>query len=766
MAEPSLTNLPTLLRPGMLTYPKVPKTTRPIDALRDALLEVPSNVKALGDRVFVIKAKTASGKSTVIPAMIYRELLPKFHREIIVSQPRILNAQSIASELPANYPDLKLRKNLGYSTGPLRVKHSDKSGITFTNIDYFIVAIAEMTPEEIMRSFSFIIIDECHVSTLALNGLLYVLKNFLKDHWAEQNCPTILLMSATLDENLYKRYFGVPDRNVFICEGFSHPIKDTFATKMPENTLLFIRNIIKHIVETNSAEDNNRHILVFLKGQSEISKMIGLLEEYNYQLFKEKKSGTFIAPIELTSNSFKAGRVEYKNLYSKVNDLVVPILDLECKEVAVVQPYRKVIIATNVAETGVTIEHLKYCIDSGEMLGSEFNPEMGYNVLTAKTITRGMAMQRRGRVGRKCPGEFYACYTRDIFDKMDDFQINIMATDDVSPFLLTFACTHYRASIQQQAFITRGLTEDDIPFMRHSESEAKNYVLELETKKEDIFEKMDLIDIPSAQMNTYAARKLYSLGFFDENCRPTLLGFYARRVVKLSLETIRFLFAGYGYGCNMDDIITICCIIGIGSMKIIDRRYRPRCLPCKTSDKKQMFELGKFYSNILIADSFIDLLFVYQEYLELLRTQYKSKNFIESIQKWCEDQGVIHQGLLEITSLKEEITTNLLKIGLNIGTEESFQKSMTPLRTLVIRDLHAGLEEVAKIKQALYDGFKEYLLIKSADGEYRWKNKTVSLSVPESPKYVLCDGIVLRNIMGNYQLGIKGLYSVLDGIPH
>src|SRR6185437_16595396 len=190
-----------------------------------------------------------------------------------------------------------------------------------------------------------------------------------------------------------------------------------------------------------------RDILIFVKGPAEILKIKKALGKLNsqHEFFKEYP----VLPLGLTGDLVANQSLEYGNAVEKdISELRVEVFEfikkgggkkmkkLKNSKIVIKNPVRRVIIATNVAETGLTIETLKYVIEPGWFFSNEFNPNFASGSLVAKPITQSMYFQRCGRAGRKAPGFCYGMYTKETFEKMQKDQYPDIIKNEVTLDLL------------------------------------------------------------------------------------------------------------------------------------------------------------------------------------------------------------------------------------------------------------------------------------------------------------------------------------------
>jgi HrpA-like RNA helicase len=768
-----------------------------------------------GDKVIVIKAGTASGKSTVIPPHLYKHFFKYQHKNIMVTQPKVINAIDISLGLPQYNKFLEFGKNLGYQTGPFSSKNKDP-GILFINIDTFYVIFRNLTPEKIMNRYSFIILDEVHVRKTALDATLLLLKDFLADYWEDPRCPLVLLMSATFDHEKYIKYFKVPKTNFVQISGMSHPIEAKFPKYTPTNLIQYAIETCVKIHEENSNELGEKviDIITFVNGGKDARSIIEGVHLRNARVYhsnvsapnKSKKSGpdkskntgsnepeitkkaTYIVPIALSSKSFNKGGLEYQDLYSDVKNIKCPIfkldgdkIDVNGKPIATVTPSRRNIISTNVAETGVTIETLKYCIDTGVVIENEFNPNDGAHMLLFRNITKGAAMQRRGRVGRKAPGVWYPCYTEKTFNLFNEDSFSEIVTSDITLNILHILINQTEAEFRN--LINKNDT-GRLLFKKHSMASVPTTKLFIGKKAN--LKNIHYMDSPSSASYSYSTNKLIKLGFIDTHLRPTELGILGASFRKLPIESIRMILAGYSEEMCVMDLITIAAMLEVTRSELIGRKYKMR-------------EVG--FSK-LTSDELVDLLFLWEEFSMVVEKSKDKSNYLKHITDWCIDNKVYYYGFLKVIKIRDEIMDFMLNMGIN----PYYLKRTEYLISEIKKNYAPVLEQVRKIKRCIYEGFRlnmarwdesrrtytmfetnQPIFVQSPLVRYMRPNehletKITPKSAPKTeaeakkggyatpaitsiPKYIIVSTplIMLNRIAKKYELINSGYISVLDG---
>lgn len=524
--------------------------------------------KCAGDRILLLKSYTGSGKS-MVPVYMHNAFFESLHKSVACTEPRVLTTIEI-TEGTAAFSGLKMGDTLGYQTG--QFKKAPLRGVVFMTTGVLNMQLINSTDEELMKKYMIMIIDECHDRDVNNDMLMFLLKEFLNRNYENPACPMVILMSATFDQDLFSEYFGVPKTNYIECKGLTYEVVQHFPEISSTNPIVEVASLIKQIhIENHSdltdykADEPGRNksirdIIVFCDTSGTIKKMAEAVLALN-ELDEIKKLG-LLMPIFLDRVNYGLGGLEYRNFKLPPSEL-----RLNGKSIA-----RRVIFTTTFAETGITIDGLKYCIDMGVSLQVIFNPIFGATRIASRAVSQDMAIQRRGRVGRKAPGVWYPLYPKKLFDQMLVSKYPDILRTDISSLLLGIIVTEHNKYL---------------------------------TMTPRIFSKFDVTDLdimgyPSVDAFEYAIHKLTHLGFISSTPEiagskhgatiPTQLGELAIKIAKISLENIRMIMAGYYWGANVRDLITIAAFTEVGWKEIMDQRlndkYKPRN-PLKLATKSK-----------------------------------------------------------------------------------------------------------------------------------------------------------------------------------
>jgi len=339
----------------------------PIAPYRDELLAA-----VAGHQVLVIVGETGSGKTTQIPQFL-ADAGYDAAGAIGCTQPRRVAAMSVAARV-AEEVGCKLGDRVGYS-----IRFEDCTSDA-TRIKYMTdgMLLREFLGAPDLSPYSVMMVDEAHERTLHTD----VLFGLVKDVARFRPDLKLLISSATLDAEKFSAYFdGAP---IFRIPGRRYPV-DILYTKAPEAD--YLQAAVVTVLQVHASQPPG-DVLVFLTGQDEIEAAEELLRS------RARAAGSalgelIIAPI-------------YANLPSEMQ---AKIFEPTPKGA------RKVVLATNIAETSLTIDGITYVVDPGFCKQSAYNPRSGMSSLVVTPVSQASAQQRAGRAGRTAPGKCFRLFT-------------------------------------------------------------------------------------------------------------------------------------------------------------------------------------------------------------------------------------------------------------------------------------------------------------------------------------------------------------------
>lgn len=347
------------------------------------------------NQVILITSGTGSGKTVLLPKFCLHAL--NYDCKIAVTLPKQIIAKS-AAEFAAKTLDVNLGEEVGY-----KYKDSEKSGLSSKTKLLFATdgtIVAKLMKDQNLEEYDAIIIDEAHERKVQIDFLLYLLKNVC----VVRPKFKLIIMSATVNVNVFSNYFSnFLFLHFDIGGATNYPIKSIFLDKpISQNDYLATGiKIIKNILETTKDGD----ILFFVTSVNE----------------------TFNSCKKITDN--KTYCVE---VFAGTNEKNQELAQHENKYKEITKKNRKVVIATNVAESSLTISNIKFVVDSGYELMSYYDPNKYAKVLEKKLISRAQATQRMGRAGRTSSGTCYHLYTKNDFDNMIEYPLPSIKTSDIT----------------------------------------------------------------------------------------------------------------------------------------------------------------------------------------------------------------------------------------------------------------------------------------------------------------------------------------------
>uniref|UniRef100_A0A3Q2VAM4 Pre-mRNA-splicing factor ATP-dependent RNA helicase DHX16 n=1 Tax=Haplochromis burtoni TaxID=8153 RepID=A0A3Q2VAM4_HAPBU len=443
-------------------------------------------------QILVIEGETGSGKTTQIPQYLLEDGYTKGGMKIGCTQPRRVAAMSVAARV-AEEMGVKLGNEVGYS-----IRFEDCTSER-TVLKYMTdgMLLREFLTEPDLASYSVIIIDEAHERTLHTD----ILFGLIKDIARFRSDLKVLVASATLDTERFSCFFD--DAPVFRIPGRRFPV-DIFYTKAPEAD--YLEACVVSVLQIHVTQPTG-DILVFLTGQEEIEACCELLQERCRRL-GSKIAELLVLPI-------------YANLPS----------DMQAKIFNPTPPgARKVVVATNIAETSLTIDGIIYVIDPGFCKQKSYNARTGMESLIVTPCSRASANQRAGRAGRVAAGKCFRLYT-------------------------AWAYKHE-------------MEETTVPEIQRTN--LGNVVLLLKSLGINDLIHFDFMDPPPHETLVLALEQLYALGALNHMGELTKLG---RRMAELPVDPMlsKMILASEQYKCS-EEVLTIAAMLSVNNSIF----YRPK----------------------------------------------------------------------------------------------------------------------------------------------------------------------------------------------
>ncbi|KFM23132.1 Putative pre-mRNA-splicing factor ATP-dependent RNA helicase DHX16 [Auxenochlorella protothecoides] len=556
-------------------------------------------LKAIAEhQVLIIVGETGSGKTTQIPQYLYEAGYGKAGK-IGCTQPRRVAAMSVAARVAVEV-GVKLGAEVGYS---IRFEDctSDKTVLKYMTDG---MLLREFLSEPDLAGYSCMMVDEAHERTLHTD----VLFGLVKDIARFRPELKLLISSATLDAEKFSEYFD--NAPIFRIPGRRYPV-DILYTKAPEADYLHAAAVTTLQIHVTQPPGD---VLIFLTGQEEIEACEELLRQRTRGM-GSKIGELIIAPI-------------YANLPS----------DMQAKIFETTPPgARKVVIATNIAETSLTIDGIKYVIDPGFCKQNSYNPRTGMESLQVTPISKASALQRAGRAGRTAPGKCFRLYT-------------------------AWAYQHE-------------LEDSTVPEIQRTN--LGNVVLMLKSLGINDLINFDFMDPPPTETMLRALEQLYALGALNDKGELTTMG---RKMAEFPVDPMlaKMIINSEKHGVS-EEVATIAAMVSIGGSVF----YRPKDKQVHADNAHKAFYRGNVGDHIALLN-------VYNSWAETnFATQWDIRDQILGLMERCEVELVSNVGDLE--GMRKAITAGFFYHTASLQRNGSYRTVKNP-QTVAIHP-SSGLAE-------------------------------------------------------------------------
>ena len=424
----------------------------PIFKCRDAILFL---VETRATTVLV--GQTGCGKTTQVPQYLAEAGWCAGGRMVACTQPRRVAAQTIAARV-AEEMGTPLGRDVGYA---VRFESVCTPGVTKIQFCTDGVLLRELMDDPLLTKYGVVMVDEAHERSLASDALLGLLKKIQR----RRPDLRVVIASATIQAETFAEFFDtrdvplkpalgpaalapgarVPSREpgIVSVEGRAHSVAIHYLAKpAPE----YVKAAVATALDVHRSEGPG-DVLVFLTGEDEIEEACEMLrdtwEEETKSASGRRTSGANRA-LPGTTNERERTRGEPSNASPGIRSrLVVCPLYAGLPPAAQTEAFapapryaRKVVVASNVAETSVTIEGVAYVIDCLFAKKKSYDASRGAESLLAAPVSRAAANQRAGRAGRLRPGKCFRLCTEPDFGRLPEQETPEMLRSDLASLVL------------------------------------------------------------------------------------------------------------------------------------------------------------------------------------------------------------------------------------------------------------------------------------------------------------------------------------------
>ncbi|XP_054429730.1 probable ATP-dependent RNA helicase DHX35 [Pteronotus mesoamericanus] len=502
----------------------------PVFKLRNHILYLIENYQTV-----VIVGETGCGKSTQIPQYLAEAGWTAEGRVVGVTQPRRVAAVTVAGRV-ADERGAVLGHEVGYC-----IRFDDCTDPLATRIKFLTdgMLVREMMVDPLLTKYSAIMLDEAHERTLYTDIAIGLLKKIQK----KRGDLRLIVASATLDAEKFRDFFnqnetGDPTRDtcvILTVEGRTFPV-DIFYLQSPVPD--YIKSAVETVMKIHQTEGDG-DILAFLTGQEEVETAVSMLIEQARALGRTgMKRHLRVLPMYAGLPAF-----EQMKVFERVSHSV-----------------RKVIVATNVAETSITISGIVYVIDCGFVKLRAYNPRTAIECLVVVPVSQASANQRAGRAGRNRSGKCYRLYTEEAFDKLPQSTVPEMQRSNLAPVILQL----------------KALGIDNVL-------------------------RFHFMSPPPAQSMVQALELLYALGGLDKDCRLTEpLGM---RIAEFPLNPMfaKMLLESGNFGCSQE-ILSIAAMMQIQNIFVVPSNQKSQAI---RMHRKFAVEEGDHLTMLNVYEAFI-----------------------------------------------------------------------------------------------------------------------------------------------------------------
>ena len=558
----------------------------PIAAHADRLVELIRE-----HQVVVVAGETGSGKTTQLPKLCLAAGRGAAGM-IGCTQPRRIAARAVARRVAE-----ELGVPIGGAVG-FQVRFNDQVGER-TAVKFMTdgILLAEIASDRWLSAYDTIIVDEAHERSLNIDFLLGYLKQLL----ARRPDLKVIVTSATIDTARFAEHFG--DAPVVDVEGRGYPVETRWRPLEGEGEDAGQRTVIDGVVaacDEIMAERGQGDVLVFLPGEREIRDAHRALERRKYRHIE-------VLPL-------------YARLSARDQDRVFNP-----------GPKRRIVLATNVAETSLTVPRIHYVVDPGLARVKRYSPRQKLDRLHVEPVSQASAEQRKGRCGRVAPGTCIRLYSEA------DYQSRPPYTD---PEIRRAALAGVILRM-----LSLGLGGAGAGRRRRRRGKAAPVAV-----NPRMVEDFPFIDPPDPRAVADGWQQLTELGAVDGSRALTAIGRSMARL-PVDVKLARMLVAAHAHGC-LREMLAIASFLGIQ-----DPRERPADQRAAADNAHAEFADPK--------SEFVGILNLWEAYRQTHADSTQSQ-----LRRWCEKHFLGFLRMREWRELHRQLKLQCAELGWETGTRE------------------------------------------------------------------------------------------------
>ncbi|CAA3002301.1 D -box ATP-dependent RNA helicase D 1 isoform X1 [Olea europaea subsp. europaea] len=400
------------------------------------------------NQVLVVSGETGCGKTTQLPQFILEEEISSLRGancSIICTQPRRISAISVAGRISSERGE-KLGETVGYQIR-LESKRSAETRLLFCTTG---VLLRQLVQDPDLTGITHLLVDEIHERGMNEDFLLIILRDLLP----RRPDIRLILMSATINADLFSKFFG--DAPAIHIPGLTFPVTELYLEDVLEKTHYTIESQFDNfqgnsrrrrrqqetkkdpLTELFEDVDIDSHYKSYssstrksLEAWSGSQLDLGLVEATIENICRNESDGAILVFLTGWDDISKLfDKIKAHNILGDQNKfLVLPLHGsmptINQREIFDRPPQnvRKIVLATNIAESSITIDDVVYVIDCGKAKETSYDALNKLACLLPSWISKASAHQRRGRAGRVQPGVCYRLYPKMIHDAMPQYQL-------------------------------------------------------------------------------------------------------------------------------------------------------------------------------------------------------------------------------------------------------------------------------------------------------------------------------------------------------